>query len=149
MIDYDVLKTEVQGNAALGLPALAGSGNDLGVAANLNSLTGAGTGIVFVSPMARDDFLLKLAPVYLQLPNMSGVVQQKWDRILGVIRAADVVEVAKPAVQNLLATAVADGVLTWPQASGVAARIGSRAEVLFGAGTVLSQNDISKALRGQ
>jgi hypothetical protein len=148
-VDYAALKQEVTADPlGLGYAARVAAGDDAGVAALLNAAAGPGAAAVAVQSMARGDFLLAIGGAYLALPNLSAAVQAKWDRILAVIRAADAVTVASPLVQNLLALAVADGVLAQADVDAVKTRTGSRAEVLFGAGTAVSGSDVSYALRG-
>jgi len=48
-------------------------------------------------------------------------------------------------VYPLLTQMVADGLLTQPQVDAFTKRIGSRAEQAFGAGTVITWNDVAKA----
>jgi hypothetical protein len=148
-IDYAVLKTELQTDPrGMDYATPRAAGNDTTLADLLNSPTGAGSGTVTVPSLARNDFLLALAPAYLVLPSLSQALQAKWDRILAVIRAADRIDLANPSVQALLAQAVTDGVLTQAQVNALGQRVGSRAEVLFGAGTVVSIQDVGRALQG-
>ena len=119
---------------------------DAQLAALLNSFTGPGAAVVAIASMARSDFLLGIAPATFVLPSLSAALQSKWDRILSLARSADQINVASATVQALLATAVSDGVLTQAQSDAISKRTGSRAEVLFGAGTSVSELDIARAM---
>ncbi len=133
--------------AGLGYSANVESGNDAANAALLNSLTGAGAGSVPSDPMARDQVLLNLAPALITLASLSDTLQAKWDRILSVLQSADTLAIGNTNVQGLFTAAVSDGVLTSEQAAAFpATRTGSRAEVLFGNGTVVTDEDVAGAL---
>jgi hypothetical protein len=145
MIDYTALKKEITNDPLeLGYAPFVSAGNDQAIAGLLNKATGPDAGQVYASAMSRDDFMLAFIPALITLPNLSATIQSKWDRILGVIRAADTINISNSSIQALLGEAVSDGVLTSEQTSIIGQRTGSRAEVLFGAGTTLgidSDND--------
>jgi hypothetical protein len=137
-MDYTALKNEIQQG-----PQYASKG-DADIAGLLNTI---GTTNVTLASIDKDTFLLAIAPAYLSLPTLSDALQKKWDRILGVIGSAERITFTST-VSYLLSQAVTDGVLTQDQVSAVNQRPGTRAEVLFGAGTVVTQSDVSFALRG-
>lgn len=143
------LSTELQNDPqSLGYAALVTAGSDGGIATLLNTV---GSAQVPANPVSKDQFLLALAPIYLVLPTLSTTIQQKWDRILEVIEASLIIEVGSANVQALLDAAVTDSVLTFDQRSQFpATRNGTRAEVLFGPGTIIDPNDVAHAFgRGQ
>lgn len=133
----------------LGYGPLLAQGSDSALAALLNAAAGPGAARVTLPSLDRDTFLLGIAPAYLVLPTLPNGLQAKWDRILGVIRAAGSLQTGSPALAGLLDQAVADGVLTGAQLEALTTRIGARAEVLFGAGALVGTRDVSLALRGQ
>ena len=148
-MDYTALKNEITNDPLnLGYAVFVTAGNDQAIADLLNMATGPGAGTVAMSSMSRDDFMMAIVPALVTLPNLSATIQSKWDRILAVVRAADTIFVSDSSIQALLGAAVADGVLTSDQVSVIGQRTGARAEVLFGAGTVITNTDISFALRG-
>lgn len=147
-MDHAALKAEIEADPkGLGYAAKVRAGDDAGLAGLLNARTGPGAGPVALASVSRDEFLRALRPAYLKLPTKDDPTQAKWDRILAPINSGGPVTVDATTV-DLLAAAVSDGILTAPEAEAAWHRVGSRAEVLFGAGTVASNTDISFALRG-
>lgn len=147
-IDPAALRAEITTDpAGLGYAPLVAAGADAGIAALLGATTGPGAAPIALPSVSRDAFLLGLRPAYMSLPTLPAAVQQKWDRILAAINSGAAVAI-DAGTQGLLASAVADGVLTQAQADAVWHRTGSRAEVLFGPDTVMTQADVSFALRG-
>ena len=146
-MNYTTLKTEIETDPAkLGYEPFVASGNDQAIANLLNT---AGSGTIAVPNLDRATFLLNISPAYLALPGVSGVVQSKWDRILDSVRASESVDFTSPYAQSLLGAAVQDGILTQAQVASLNQRTGSRAEVLFGPGTIIQQSDVSMALRNK
>src|SRR4051812_46610141 len=112
-MDYQALKRELETDPkGVGYATPLALGNDTALADLLNAVTGTGSSTIKDASLPRINFLLAIAPAYLTLPNLSQVVQSKWDRILAVISAADRIDIANPSVQALLAQAVSDGVLS-------------------------------------
>jgi hypothetical protein len=148
-MDYTALKNEITNDPlGLGYSIFVTAGNDEAIAAILNMTTGPGAATVTASVMPRDDFMLAITPSLISLPGLSATIQSKWDRILAVVRAATSINISQPSIQALLGAAVVDGVLTSEQVAAIGQRTGSRAEVHFGAGTTITNSDISFALRG-
>lgn len=145
-MDYTALKSEINSDpTGIGYSSHVASGDDTGIADLLNAV---GAGTIYVTSMERDEFLLAIASAYLTLPSLSSTIQSKWDRILGVIQAATTINISSSSVRTLLSTAVSDGVLQQSVVDSITQRTGSRAEVLFGSGTIISPSDVSFALRG-
>jgi hypothetical protein len=130
----------------LGFAALVASGDDRGIADALNSLAAPGAALVTMSSMTRDQFLTAILPAALVLATKDAPTQAKWDRLIALARSADAIEPA--VVTPLVAMAQGDGLLTTDQAAAIGKRTGSRAEVLWGAGTIIAQQDVAFALRG-
>ena len=141
MIDYEVLLEDLESNEDVA--NLVEVGNDQAVAVWYNQVREDVT--ITLPSMPRGDVLLALIPAITLLPTKSEAVQKAWDRILGVLQTSDSVQVTSPQVQALMAAGVADGLLTTQQASTINARSGSRAEQLFGPGTVLQHTDVARA----
>lgn len=147
-IDYEALKDELEQDPKnLGYSALISAGRDLALAALLNAKSGAGAETLSLQVITKGAFLLGISPVGLTLPTKSSADQMKWDRIISFASAADFVDVGNANVAGLLALAIADGLITQQQVDSFTKRVGSRAEVLFGADTVINHEDIAKALR--
>lgn len=148
MIDSTALASEITADPlGLGYAAQIAIGSDTGIAALLNATTGPGAAQVTLPGMSRDAFLSACLPGVIALAGLNGTIQAKWDRLLGVAQAADSITAAN--IAAVLSMAVTDGVLTSQQAAAIGVRTGSRAEVLFGAGTVVGASDVSMALRGK
>ncbi len=150
MIDYSALKNEIATDLkALGYAALVASGNDQGIADLLNATTGSGAATVGLTSLTKDEFVLGFAPaIYTNLSTLSTTKQQQWRDILNIINGATAVDLSTSNVQALLAQGVSDGLITQAEINAVTQKTGSRAEFLFGAGTVISNSDVSFALRG-
>jgi hypothetical protein len=149
MIDYTALKNEITTDPlGLGYALFVSAGNDQAVVDLLNTTTGPSAAQVSLPYLSRTTFLGAILPATLVLPTLSADLQSKWGRILAVVRASDGVDLTDSGVQGLIALAAGDGVLTSDQAAAIGKRTGSRAEVLFGAGTTIKNNDVSYALRG-
>ena|SRR5579862_5971181 len=148
-IDPIILKGEITADPkGMGYAALVASGSDGGIAALLNAQTGPGVGTVTLPSLTKDQFLTATAPFLPNLLTASPAIQAKWSVILDHLRAADQLDFTNPAVLALIVAAVTDGLLTSGQASGLNQRNGSRAEVLFGAGSSVASGDVSFAMRG-
>lgn len=142
-MDYEALKDELENDPEdLGYAPLVSSGAHLDLA---NLLNEPGAGPVSVEVMSKNDFLLAITPVLLRLPGKTAAVQAKWDRILALARAAESFHVNDPRVVNLLDLAVSDGILEQGEVNAMKTKTGSRAEVLFGIGSVVSHSDIANA----
>lgn len=145
-IDYAALKTELNTDPkALGYATPLAAGAVTTAANLLNATSGAGTATVAVGTPERNTFLLGLLPGMVTLNGLSATLQSKWDRILRMVVTLDAIPMNL--MQAILNNMVSDGVLTQAQADATWHRVGSRAEVLFGAGTVIDWTDVSKALR--
>ncbi len=137
------LRAELEGDPlSLGYAAYLHLGDDASVAGLLNARSGPGSGPVHAT-MSRDPFLLAIIPAVMAIGSLGDAKKDSWDRILGVIKAADVIEVGK--VQGLLDLAVADGILSAEYRATIGVRAGSRAEVLFGVDTVVSHDSVGAA----
>lgn len=148
MIDPVTLAGELRGDPlVLGYAARIVVGDDAGLARLLNARTGPGAATIALTSVPKSDFLVGLRPALLALAAKSAAIQGKWDRILAAIQSADAVRI-DPITIGLLGQAVADGLLTQAQVDAIGSRIGSRAERLFGLGTVVLSSDVSYALRG-
>jgi hypothetical protein len=143
-IDYAALASEINTDpAALGYAAPKAAGNDQGVA-NLLNAVGAGAGFqVNREPISTAFFLSNVAAAeYLALTAVKLAQLQ-------CIVAAQTVDINDASTQAMLIGVFGNPSATRTNIIAILKRQGSRAEVLFGRGTVITVNDISKALRGQ
>lgn len=148
-IEYAALKAEAADDPErLGLAEHIKAGSDLLVAALLNAVREGENFRIREPLLTAGEFQLAVLQGILKIDGLDETRQRKWSRLLGVVQSVSVIPTGRPEVTALLSEAVADGLLTAEEASGVGVRQGSRAEVLFGAGVVVSADDVARALRG-
>lgn len=141
-IDYAALKTELQTDPqTMGYAPLIADGSDNQLAALLNALTGPGAGAV-----DRD-----ILPAY---EIVDAVVQAEYDPLtaaqkqqLLLITGAGQVNIRATNTRAALAAMFGPGTTTRANMLALQTRTGSRAEVLFGIGTVITADDVAIALR--
>jgi len=143
-LNYVAIKNEIVNDPMM----LGYAGKDDQTIANMmNSTTGGGAAIIDLKVVDKDSFVLGIAPqIYANLSSLTAAKQQQWRDILGIINGASAVDVSSANAKTLLSQAVTDGVLTQAQVNAVTQRIGSRAEVVFGAGTMIGFMDVAKAM---
>lgn len=145
-LDHAALRAEITSDPlSLGYAPLVENGDDEAVVELLNDPAGKGAGSVAMSYRTKGEFLLAIAPAVMGLSALSDDLQRKWDRMLGLLTATDVVQVGHPGVAGLLDLAIADGVITSEQKVAILTRTGSRAEVLFGPGSTVTPFDVGTA----
>lgn len=149
-MDYQELAAEIANDPEdVGYAQHASSGADTLVAALLNARTGAGAGDVTEPVLAKGDFVLAITPALARIDALENAsLRTVWGRYWEAIQCAETFRVADPRLAGLLDLAVTHGVLTAEERAAVGVRTGSRAEVLWGAGTVVSADDVARALRG-
>ena len=147
-MDYNALKTELQTDPkSLGYASLITAGNTAALANLLNATTGNGASTVALTTIDHDDFVADILPdVLTVLPTLSATIQTKWQTILQQFSTSSEVLLTNATTQQLLGEAVTDGLATQAQVTAWTTRTCSRAEVLFGAGTVVAQSDVMMAL---
>jgi hypothetical protein len=148
-MNYQSLKAELDNDPQhLGYAALLAAGDHVGVAALLNNPAGAGSAPLAVRRMAKNAFLLAVAPGAILASQKTLPIQARWSMVLQLVAATGgFVQLDAPQVQSLLTIAVADGVLSQNQVDAITRRPGSRAEVVLGADTVVRHQDVAIALR--
>lgn len=138
------LKAEIQtGPHAAALASFVAAGNDVAIAAFLNSPTGPGSGTVTLTTLDRQLLLRALVPVAIVLASKTTAVQAKWDRIINMLR--DLETITPVEIDAILTLAVTDTLLTAGAVTAIKTRIGSRAEVLFG--RLVTATDVSETRR--
>lgn len=146
-INYTTLKTEINTDPLnVGYAAYVTMGSDYNIAMLLNAGAGSGASTLTLQTMPKDAFQLAVVPAVIALASASSALQAKWDRILGMVEASTVIDFTNSTVQALLAELVTDNLMTQNQVTAINQRTGSRAEVLFGATTIIDHLDVAKAL---
>lgn len=144
---YTALKTEIQNDPlTLGYAAQIAIGSDQGVANLLNALTGPGAASVFINNVTVQQLILALQSLSdWDLLTASGATYNSI-QLLTLIEPLDCTQTN---IQTLL-THVFAGLSAASKTALTAAvkRTGSRAEILFGTGTILVASDVSFAMRG-
>jgi hypothetical protein len=153
-IDYARLRQEIlEDPLQLGYAALLArkergvspAPDDAGIAALLNATTGAGVGSITRTKISQTVFLRLIAPATLGWAAKGEAFERRWDRMLGIVQAVETLDLAEPTTIGLIDAAVADEAMTADIRTAILAGTGSRAEVLFGAGTILSASDVGAA----
>lgn len=140
------LKSEIQaGPHAATLAPHVTSGNDKAIADFLNDQNGAGAAIITLSSIPRQRVLRVFLKVAIDLDVKTAAIKAKWDRILPFVR--DMEDIPSAVLEDVLTLAVTDGLLTALKADNIRKRIGTRAEVLWGADVFISPTDVSETRR--
>jgi hypothetical protein len=121
--------------------------NDNAVAALLNVITGPGAATITIPSLTHDEFATLIAPVVMALGSASAALQAQWTPMLNLISGINVFQTT---AQNMaMLNALSSDFPNQLPASAITAattRIGSRAEVLWGVGTVINWIDIAHAM---
>ncbi len=152
-MDYTALHTELTTDPlAIGYSAQLNI-SDIAVAAMLNATTGNGAATITIPSLSRGQWDALLIPLEDQVAsglNLSGAalssaVIAKWNARIASLRAGDQT-IQTSVMTPFLNSAVTDGLITSAFLTQITTRMGSRAEVLFGAGTVAQWQDIARAM---
>jgi hypothetical protein len=151
MIDHAALKSEIDADPQkLGYGPLVKAGNDSGLAALLNAPIPGATCPLDTVP--KDDFLVVVQEMVPRLLTAEAAIQQKWGTILPLLLmllTASGPTVRRDKVAASVGMAIADGLMKQEEADAPFTKSDpSRAEILWGAGTVVAVADVSFALRG-
>ncbi len=147
------LKTEIQTDPAkLGYAPYIGV-SDIQIAALLNSGTGPGAASIDVATISKGSLLLQIVPWLDQLASgqttggtpIPAATVTKWQQRFQALQAGDAV-LSVPALLPMMNDGVTDGIATTAQVAAITTRTGSRAEVLFGQGTVIQWQGVLAAL---
>ncbi|HXG76456.1 MAG TPA: hypothetical protein VNJ53_07800 [Gaiellaceae bacterium] len=152
-LDLAALANELRTDpAALGYAPLVASGSDAALADLLNRRNRAGRRPIAVAPLllrAAASGVLAILTAASQDLTKPAAVRAAALAILKVLDRVDTLDLDDPALRGVLDGLVAAGVLTAAQRDAVVAfgnaQI-SRAEELFGPGTVVSHLDVARAL---
>lgn len=127
--------------------------SDNGIAALLNALTGQGAATIALKTQSKGAVLRGIIPALDQLASgltlanapISSQVTQKWTNRFAALRSGDDSIVLDVNILGLLGQLVTDGLTTQPYIDAFTKRTGSRAEVLWGAGTNIQPHDVAVA----
>jgi hypothetical protein len=132
------------------------------IVALLNSLTSPGAGGVSALGAIAGGFTLTnqqffqntiiATALFQTLPTLSAALQAGWANVFNwCMKGSDIPLSAadNPNFQSLLQGMVSTGLLTQAQMNSINGRTGSRAEVLWGAGTIITISQVNNALRAQ
>lgn len=153
-IDFAALKTEIQTDPqALGYSPLVSSGNDVGIAALLNNKTVVGDPGVRIDLGALEMYLI-LQDCYTDIDtaqsSATAAVARAARLFINLIKSIRQKDVLLSGVFNSAITTLrTNSIITVAQANGIRSlSLSSRAEVLFGYGTYISDAHVARALRG-
>jgi hypothetical protein len=142
-ITPSLLKTEIQQDPkGLGLAPLVAAGNDQGIADLLNSFASSGTCTAFRNNIQVNEIIAAIQPADFAALSVLQLTQ------LQTITGQAVFDATGANARTSLLNIFAGMTTTVAALTALASRVSSRAEVLFGAGTVISAGDVSFALRG-
>lgn len=130
---------------SVGYASALSAGNDAHCAAMLNALTGPGAGNVTLSSMSHDEFALMIAPAVFALGQSTQTLQTKWTPMLNLISGVTTVDL-NPSILGIVGQLVTDGLMAQAQIDDGITRPGSRAEILWGVGTVVQWIDVAHAM---
>lgn len=121
--------------------------NDNAVAALINATTGPGAATITIPSLTHDEFATLIAPVVMAIGSASAALQAQWTPMLNLISGISVFQTTAGNM-GLLNTLASDfpNQLTAAMITAATTRLGSRAEVLWGVGTVINWIDIAHAM---
>jgi hypothetical protein len=139
------LKAEILADPiALGHAARLVVGDHVGIAAALNR---PGRPPFARAYVPRDEFLRLVSPSAFALAGIAdATARDGWRIVLDIARATEGVNVGDAPIAALFAQAHAAGLLSDAQFSALTSKAGSRAEELWGEGTVIDHPAVSAAL---
>jgi H+/Cl- antiporter ClcA len=127
--------------AAIGYAALIAAGNDAGVAALLNAPT---TTSVYRNNIGVHEVVAAIAPA-----DFAGLTTLQVAKLQLLFTGTTTIDASSPNTRALFVGIFAGMATSSASLTALASRPGSRAEVLWGTGTVVTGNDVSLALRGR
>jgi hypothetical protein len=143
-MDYQALKTEIEGDEALA--GFIEIGNDQAIADAFNSIPD-NTYTLRKGTIPKRELYRALRPAIIALGSASEATQKKWDRLISNASFDDYDLTLD--VIPILALMVSDSLLTSEQAAAIGVRNCSRGEDMFGENTIITSNDVARALRGE
>ncbi len=141
MVDYTALQAEIKGDpAGLGYAPYLAAGSDNKIADLLNAVSALQT----VFQPALSPVQLFGAIVWSEFSALN--VDQK--QLIQIALALPFIDFSNANIRNGFGSAFGPGTQTRANIAALISRSASRAEKLFGAGIVVTAEDIARALRG-
>ena len=143
--------------ASMGYAALIAAGNVNGIVALINSLTSPGAATITLSSVPKNTFLAGTLAAAVRLgvgigtdnqTQLSAAILAKWGAVFSQARAADPGSAIDLTLMTsaALGNPVTDLVMAQAEYTALTSRTGTRAEVLWGAGTAPANEDVIAAL---
>lgn len=138
---------------SLGYAPLLTVADDSAVAALLNARTGAGTDTLTLARLPRNEWLAGTVSVAVRVEigvgtdaqPLDAVARAKWRAVIEQARASDPGSLINLGLLSILGDPVSDRVMAQGELDALTTRIGSRAEVLWGAGTIITPDQVGAA----
>lgn len=138
--DHAAVKAEIENDPA-GL-GYAQAGYAQAIADRMNAV---GAGLVKVEFMDQGDFALAMLDAMFFLDLDSAQIPRAWADLFCAVSSMPVIDLEDRLVRQLLDEAVADGLMSPEKRASIGVRLGSRAEVLFGAGVRVTAANVAAA----
>lgn len=128
--------------------------SDNAIADMLNSTTGTGAAVIMLARQSKAAIITGLIPALDQLAagigyagaQIDAPMRQKWLQRFDALRSGNDSIDLTPQFMGMLGQLVSDGIISQPYIDAFTRRTGSRAEVLWGAGTTITPDDVQHAL---
>jgi hypothetical protein len=141
-IDYAALKSEIQADPTiLGYAPFVTAGSDIGVAGLLNA-TRAGISVF------RNDLGVREVINAIDATNFASLTQIQVSKLMLLFTSTPTIDATNANTRTIFLGIFSGMTATVNALTALASRTGSRAEQLFGAGTVVGHLDVARALRG-
>lgn len=121
-------------------PALVEAGNDTGIADAISAVTEQ---LVTPPTVERSTLVAGLIDMLILLAVKDADSRGKWDRILSILTSVESLPAAT--AERVLDLAQADGLIDADGIKAVLQRPGATAEILWGAGTVVTAHHVAAA----
>jgi len=153
-VNYSALKTLITSDPdGLGFAPYINV-SDAQIAAMFNDIAGPKAAQISLSSIGRGAFLKGVIPATDQLASgvdtggtaIPSTTAAKWQSRFNALRSGDDVIQIDAALQGLVGELITDGLMIQVQIDAFTKRVGSYAEVKFGQDTVVTWQDIRKAL---
>lgn len=142
----DALKSEILNDPA----SLGYAGKSPALQAQLlNSLTGPGSGTIARKLVSNTDPAMRamLAGAWKNVRSSNDAsLKQDYNTLITLVGQIGSVTPGDANTQAVIAQAIADGIVSLGQVAAVSSRVGSRAEVLWGDGTIVEWIDIARVM---
>lgn len=129
----------------LGYKSFLDADDDTSVAGLLNSKSGPGADVLPRESISAGELAKKiLLPATLALAADKSLAA-KWEAVLAILNKVDGIDSREATIAKMFADMVSDKLLTQEAVDSIVLRPASRAEMLFGPGTVCTPSEISES----